>query len=88
MRSLGGQAFWPFGSMPVNAGPGAVAKTMPVILQRAAGRGEVDLNRITPRVAMLPFDLFRHEVLTSSEPVPAATVTEIVDDVFLPLIRA
>jgi AcrR family transcriptional regulator len=66
---------------------GNAAKVMPVILRRAGERGEVDPDRITPRVAMLPFDLFRHEVLTSSAPVPAATVTEIIDDVFLPLVR-
>jgi AcrR family transcriptional regulator len=66
---------------------GNAAKVMPVILRRASERGEVDLDRITPRVATLPFDLFRHEVLTSSAPIPAATVTEIIDDVFLPLIR-
>ena len=66
---------------------GNAAKVMPVILRRAGERGEVDLDRITPRVAMLPFDLFRHEVLTSSAPIPAATVTEIIDDVFLPLVR-
>ena len=47
----------------------------------------MDLDRITARVAMLPFDLFRHEVLTSSAPIPAATVTEIIDEVFLPLLR-
>jgi AcrR family transcriptional regulator len=66
---------------------GNAAKVMPVILRRASERGEVDLDRITPRVAMLPFDLFRHEVLTSSAPIPAAAVTEIIDDVFLPLVR-
>jgi AcrR family transcriptional regulator len=66
---------------------GNAAKVMPVILRRASERGEVDLDRITPRVALLPFDLFRHEVLTSSAPVTAATVTEIIDDVFLPLVR-
>jgi AcrR family transcriptional regulator len=66
---------------------GNAAKAMPVILRRAGERGEVDLNRITPRVAMVAFDLFRHEVLTSLAPVPAATVTEIIDDVFLPLMR-
>jgi AcrR family transcriptional regulator len=66
---------------------GNAAKVMPVILQRASERGEVDLDRITPRVAMLPFDLFRHEVLTSFAPVTAAAVTEIIDDVFLPLVH-
>jgi hypothetical protein len=41
---------------------------MPVILRCASERGEVDLDRITLLVAMLLFDLFRHEVLTSSAP--------------------
>src|SRR5260370_39370462 len=63
---------------------GNVAKVMPVILRRASERGEVDLDRITRPVAILPFDLFRHEVLTSSTPILPATVAEIVDDVFLP----
>ena len=66
---------------------GNAAKVMPVILRRAGERGEVDPDQISPRVAMLPFDLFRHEVLTSSAPIPAATVTEILDEVFLPLLR-
>jgi hypothetical protein len=33
---------------------------------------------------MPSLDLFREEVLTSSAAIPAATVTEIMDDVFLP----
>jgi AcrR family transcriptional regulator len=66
---------------------GTAAKVMPVILQRASDRGEVDPDQITPRVAMLPFALFRHELLTSSAPIPATTLTEIIDDVFLPLVR-
>jgi hypothetical protein len=50
-------------------------------------RGEVDLDTITPRVAMLPYDLFRRDLLASSAPIPAPTVTEIIDDVVLPLVR-
>src|SRR5260370_33861335 len=64
---------------------GNVAKVMPVILRRASEGGEVDLDRITRRVALLPFDMFRHEVLTSSTPILPATVSVIVADLFLPL---
>jgi AcrR family transcriptional regulator len=64
---------------------GNAAKVMPVILGRAADRGEVDITTIPPRVASVAFDLFRHELLTSSGPIPRATLVQIVDEVFLPL---
>jgi AcrR family transcriptional regulator len=65
---------------------GNAARLIPVILERASERGEIDPGRITPRQARLPLDLFRHELLTSRGPVPATTAAEIVDDVFLPLV--
>lgn len=55
------------------------------ILARAAGRGEVDLTTITPRVAHLPVDLLRNELLVSGPP-SRETIESIVDDVFLPLV--
>jgi len=58
------------------------------ILERAASRGQVDAARMTPRVTSLPLDLLRHEVLTTLKPVPRAVLEEIIDDVFLPLVRA
>jgi Tetracyclin repressor-like, C-terminal domain len=51
-------------------------------------RGEVRLEAITPRVASLPTDLICHELLLTHAPVPEATIVEIVDDIFLPLVRA
>ena len=57
-----------------------------VILQRAIDRGEIDPARLTPRIATLAFDLFRHEVLMTQSAVPAAVVTEIVDTIVLPLL--
>lgn len=56
------------------------------ILQRAVERGEVRADAVTPRVASLPFDLFRHEVLMTLRPVPEEVITEIVDDIVLPLV--
>jgi AcrR family transcriptional regulator len=59
-----------------------------LIIDRAVERGEIDREGITDRVKSLPFDLFRHEVLTTLRPLSEATIIEIVDEVFLPLIRA
>jgi AcrR family transcriptional regulator len=56
-----------------------------VIIARAIERGELDPARITPRVAALPFDLFRHEVLMSQAPVPDDVIEEIVDSIALPV---
>ncbi|GAA0393779.1 TetR/AcrR family transcriptional regulator [Microbispora corallina] len=57
------------------------------ILRRAADRGEIDLARLTPRLADLPMDLLRHELLMTLRPVPDDVIIEIVDDVFMPLVR-
>ena len=63
-------------------------EAMMTILERAAERGEVRLDKITPRIASLPTDLTRHEVLLTHAPVPDSVLVEIVDDIFLPLVRA
>lgn len=62
------------------------ASTMDVVMSRAVKRGEVDQNRLTPRILALPFDLFRNEALMTLKPVPTASIQEIVDDIFLPLV--
>jgi hypothetical protein len=46
----------------------------------------VDLNGLTPRVAALPVDLARHELLVRRALVPDKVITEILDDIFLPLV--
>jgi AcrR family transcriptional regulator len=56
-----------------------------VIIDRAIERGEVDADRMTPRVRSVAFDLYRHEALMTLKPVPEETLTEIVDTIFLPL---
>jgi AcrR family transcriptional regulator len=61
---------------------------MRTILGHAAERGEVRIDRIPPRVVTLPADLTRHAMLLSREPITDDTLLEIVDDVFLPLVRA
>lgn len=62
-------------------------EAMHIILQRAAERGEVSLDKITSRITSLPVDLMRHELFTTHEPLSETTIVEIVDDIFLPLVR-
>jgi AcrR family transcriptional regulator len=57
------------------------------ILQRGIDRGEVDPDRLTPRIVALPTDLVRHEILMTLEPPSDDVIREIVDKVFLPLVR-
>jgi AcrR family transcriptional regulator len=59
---------------------------MDTIVRRAVERGEIDPERLTPRLIALPFDLVRHELLMTLTAVPDDVLREIVDDVFLPLI--
>ena len=64
------------------------ADAMATILGRAAQRGEVRLDAITPRMVSLPVDLVRHELLVTRALVSERALAEIVDDIFLPLVRA
>ena len=40
------------------------------------------------RVVNLPLDLFRHEIFMTMRAVPDESILDIVDDVWLPLLRA
>ncbi|WP_417556370.1 TetR/AcrR family transcriptional regulator [Microbacterium sp.] len=57
------------------------------ILERAVARGEADAAKLTSRVRSVAVDLFRHEMLITAAPLPDEVIDEIVDDVFLPLVR-
>jgi len=54
------------------------------VLDRAAARGEAR-HGIPSRVARLPLDLLRHELILTHQPPSQVTLEEIVDEVFLPL---
>ena len=58
-----------------------------LVLQQAVERGEVDPTKLTPRIAQLPFDLYRQEFMMTFRPVPREVIEEIVDTIFLPLVR-
>jgi AcrR family transcriptional regulator len=55
-------------------------------IERAVARGEIDPARLTPRIASLPFDLWRNEVMMTLKPVPDHVLRQIVDDIFIPLV--
>jgi len=62
------------------------AEVMETILKRAADRGEARAD-VENRVATLPTALFRNELFLARTPPSEGTLVEIVDDVFLPLVR-
>ncbi|WP_427919968.1 TetR/AcrR family transcriptional regulator [Streptomyces sp. cg40] len=57
------------------------------LLRRAAKRGEIPTADLPRRAVTVPADLLRYEMVVSHEPVTDATLVEIVDDVYLPLLR-
>jgi len=59
-------------------------EVMAGVLDRAAARGEARAD-ISPRVARLPLDLLRHELILTHQPPSQRTLEEIVDEIFLPL---
>ena len=56
------------------------------VFARAHERGEIDLDRIPPAVLAMPFDLIRHDMLMTYQPIPPERVLAIVDDLFMPLV--
>jgi hypothetical protein len=64
-----------------------ITTAMETILKRAADRGEIRPEAVTRRITTLPVDLFRHEMLLTRAPIPETAPAEIVDEIFLPLLR-
>ena len=50
-------------------------------------RGEIRAGQISDRVARVPVDLFRYELMMTLKPVADEVIEEIVDTVFMPLVR-
>ncbi len=57
------------------------------IVRRAAERGELPPVEVPPRAARVPLDLIRNETMMCGGPVGEDAVEELVDDVYLPLLR-
>ncbi|MEV4974572.1 TetR/AcrR family transcriptional regulator [Streptomyces scopuliridis] len=70
------------------AADGAQEAAWLTLLGRAVARGDAAPEALHPRVASAPMALLRNEYVMLGVPaVPDATLTEIVDEVFLPLVR-
>ncbi|WP_319432575.1 TetR/AcrR family transcriptional regulator [Mycobacterium sp. RTGN5] len=57
------------------------------IIEQAVARGEIKPGQISERVARVPVELFRYELMVRLQPVPDDVLEGIVDDVFLPLVH-
>jgi hypothetical protein len=57
---------------------------MKTVVNRAVARGESGAMP-PPRIVALPSDLVRHELFLTMPAAKPETLTEIVDDIFLPL---
>ncbi|MCE3550257.1 TetR/AcrR family transcriptional regulator C-terminal ligand-binding domain-containing protein [Pseudonocardia sp. RS11V-5] len=69
-------------------GGGALNAAWFALLGRAVARGEAPPEAVQPRVAALPMMLLRGEYALRGVPaVPDEVLVEIVDEIFLPLIR-
>jgi AcrR family transcriptional regulator len=66
---------------------GTRASTATVFVDRAVARGEIPDRERPPGLVTLPFDLFRHDLLLTLTRVPERRILEIVDDLWLPLLR-
>ncbi|WP_328314474.1 TetR/AcrR family transcriptional regulator [Streptomyces sp. NBC_00442] len=60
--------------------------TIRVVLERAVARGEVEPWVLTSRRATVATDLLRNQFLLFGAPVEDEVITDIVDDVYLPLL--
>lgn len=67
---------------------GSSLQAMRAAVGRAHRRGELDANRIAPRQLEAGLALMRYHFLTHDGPVPPDVITDIVDQVVLPLLRA
>ena len=64
------------------------SKIMTEILTRGIERGEIAAEKLTPRLAALPLDLVRYQLMVLRQPLSAQDIEEIIDRIFLPLVRA
>ena len=57
------------------------------VLKRAVERGEIDAAKLTPRVIRLPTGLVLHEIIITQQRISDEAIAEVVDNIFLPLVR-
>ncbi|MFG6201827.1 TetR/AcrR family transcriptional regulator [Nonomuraea sp. JJY05] len=75
-----------FGELRDTLLPPGQATAFETIVARAVERGELPAVPGSSRVVNLPFDLLRHDLLTTMRAAPDESIVEIVDEVWLPLL--
>jgi Transcriptional regulator len=60
---------------------------MTAIMRNAEKRGEIRLEKLSPRIISLPLNLLQYELITKQE-VSDTAITEIVDGIFMPLVHS
>jgi AcrR family transcriptional regulator len=65
----------------------AEGRHVAAIIQRAAERDEIPHIQVPARLARLPLDLIRNEVILYGQPPDKGAIAEIVDAIILPAIR-
>lgn len=69
------------------ASPTGLTDAVRRIVDRAVERGELPPVELPHRAARTPLDLVRNEFMTCGGPVDETVIAELVDDVYLPLLR-
>lgn len=64
-----------------------ITKTMWTIVDNAVARGELKPLQLPPRVSRLPADLVRAEAILIGTPISDETLADLVDNVYLPLLK-
>jgi hypothetical protein len=62
--------------------------SLALILERGIARGEIDADKLTPPIASLLSDLFRHHALMTWSAPDADLRSAWIDTIFLPLVSA
>ena len=64
-----------------------LTKPLGRIIDNAVTRGELRPVHLSRRVQRLPLDLIRAEAIMCGSPLPEETITALVDDVYIPLLK-
>jgi AcrR family transcriptional regulator len=67
---------------------GPMSQLSAEVMDRAAARGEINGDRLTPRIRRLPLDLLRSEVFLRGQAPPDTYIDQVVDEILLPLLHA
>lgn len=67
--------------------PSSLTKAIDTVVRRAVERGELEPVEVPLRAARMPTDLIRNELMMCGDPLSKETITELVDDIYLPLLR-